>query len=84
MVMNGSLVEYFKQTERGINFLDIGASGGPDPKWEPLFNFLLITQHLNLIRTLTRKYSSNLKTNLSTLKFMISPYLISTVIRPFI
>jgi FkbM family methyltransferase len=43
MVMNGSLVEYFKQTERGINFLDIGASGGPDPKWEPLFNFINYT-----------------------------------------
>ena len=43
MVMKGSLVEYFKQTERGINFLDIGASGGPDPKWEPLFNFINYT-----------------------------------------
>ena len=35
--MNGSLVEYFKQTKTGINFLDIGMSGSPEPKWEPLF-----------------------------------------------
>lgn len=43
MAMNASLVEYFKQIEVGINFLDIGACGGPDPKWEPFFNFINYT-----------------------------------------
>ena len=38
-----SVLKYFKEFKNSINFLDIGASGGPEAKWKNLFEYINYT-----------------------------------------